>query len=74
MHQVAKLIILGGVILLVIGLIIYFSGNKLNWIGHLPGDIRIEKENFIFYFPITTMLLFSFLATLIFRLVKYFFR
>ena len=73
MHQIAKLIILVGVILLVIGLILYFLGEKLNWIGHLPGDIRVEKENFKLYFPITTMLLFSILVTVIFRLVKYFF-
>jgi len=42
----------------------------LNWIGRLPGDIRIEKENFRFYFPIVTMILFSLLGTLIIWLIR----
>jgi hypothetical protein len=57
----------------VIGVIIYFFHDKLHWIGRLPGDIRIEKENFRFYFPITTMIIFSLLATIIIQLVKRFF-
>ena len=39
-------------------------------IGRLPGDIRIEKENFKFYFPITTMILFSLLATAIIQIIR----
>jgi len=42
----------------------------LHWIGRLPGDIRIEKENFRFYFPITTMILFSVLLTVLFNVIK----
>lgn len=38
---------------------IYLAGDKLGWIGRLPGDIRVEKENVRFYFPITSMLLLS---------------
>ncbi|HEY5969008.1 MAG TPA: DUF2905 domain-containing protein [Chitinophagaceae bacterium] len=60
---------IGGIIILV-GIIIYFFHDKLNWIGRLPGDIRIEKENFRFYFPITTMILFSLLGTLIIWLIR----
>ena len=50
----------------------YFGGNKLKWIGHLPGDIRIERDSFRFYFPITTMVLFSLLLTLLIRLYQWF--
>jgi len=63
---------IGGIVIL-IGIIIYFFHDKLNWIGRLPGDIRIEKENFRFYFPIVTMILFSLLGTLIIWLIRKFF-
>jgi hypothetical protein len=62
-QNTGKYIILFGALVVVVGLIIYFFHDKLNWIGRLPGDIRIERENFRFYFPITTMILFSVLLT-----------
>ncbi len=71
-QNTGKYILLFGALLVVIGIIVYFLHDKLHWIGHLPGDIRIEKEAFRFYFPITTMILFSLLATLIINLVKKF--
>ena len=36
-------------------------------LGRLPGDIRIERDGFAFYFPITTMVLISIVASLILR-------
>ena len=63
--ETGKWIVTAGVIIVLIGVIIYFFHDKLNWIGRLPGDIRIEKENFKFYFPIVTMILLSLVATLI---------
>ena len=65
------MILIGGVIL-VAGLPVYFFGDKWQWIGRLPGDIRIEKENTRFYFPVTTMILFSLVLTIILHLVKKF--
>jgi hypothetical protein len=65
-----KYIIIGGVLIVLLGVIIYFFHDKLNWIGRLPGDIRIEKENFKFYFPITTMIIFSLVVTVIIQLIK----
>lgn len=65
------LILIGGA-MVVTGIVIYFFHDKLNWIGHLPGDIRIEKENFRFYFPITTMIIFSVLLTVIKGLIRKF--
>jgi hypothetical protein len=67
-----KYIIIIGAVIIVIGIIIYFFHDKLNWIGKLPGDIRVEKENFRFYFPITTMILLSLTVTIIINLVKKF--
>jgi hypothetical protein len=64
------LIVIGGAIL-VLGIIIYFFGGSLKWLGHLPGDIRIERENFRFYFPLTTLILINVLIYLIFRIWKW---
>jgi hypothetical protein len=65
-----KYIIVTGVLIVLLGVLIYFFHDKLNWIGRLPGDIRIEKENFKFYFPITTMIIFSLVITVIIQLIK----
>lgn len=73
MQHVGKYIIIGGLVLIVIGLILYFFGSKLGWLGHLPGDIRIERKNFRFYFPITTMILLSILLSGILHIIRRFF-
>ena len=65
-----KYIIIAGVLNVLLGVLIYFFHDRLNWIGRLPGDIRIEKENFKFYFPITTMIIFSLAITIIIQLIK----
>jgi len=57
-----KWLIVIGLVFIIAGIVIYFFHDKLGWIGRLPGDIRIERENFRFYFPITTMILLSLLV------------
>ena len=42
------------------------------WIGRLPGDIRIERGNWIFYFPLATSLLLSVLFTILFSFFSFF--
>jgi hypothetical protein len=69
-QQTGKLIIFAGLTIVLIGVVWYFFGNKLGWLGRLPGDIRIEKENFRFYFPITTMVLVSLLLTVIVAIIR----
>lgn len=73
MHQTAKLIILIGLLIVIAGILLYFVGDKLHWLGRLPGDIRVEKENFSFYMPITTMILLSVVVSVLIRIYKYFF-
>jgi hypothetical protein len=68
-----KIIIIIGVVIVLAGVLVYFFHDKLNWIGRLPGDVRIEKENFRFYFPITTMIVLSLLLTLIAQIIRRFF-
>jgi hypothetical protein len=69
--ETGKLIIAAGGIILLVGVLVYFFHNRLHWIGNLPGDIRIERENFRFYFPITTMILFSVLLTILVRIWRW---
>lgn len=64
-----KIIFIAGVIIAVIGLIIMFF-NKIPFIGKMPGDIVIKKENFTFYFPIVTSILLSIILSLIFYFVR----
>ncbi len=67
-----------GWVLLVLGLVIAGAGvvwllwPSMSWLGRLPGDIRIERENFRFYFPLVTCLLLSLLLSVILWLVQIF--
>ena len=70
--QTGKILISAGILILLIGVLVYFFHDKLKWIGNLPGDIRIERDNFRLYIPITTMILFSILLTLLLRIWTWF--
>jgi len=63
-----KILILSGLLIFIIGILIYFFHDKLNWIGNLPGDLRIERPGFRLYIPFTTMILFSILISMIIRI------
>lgn len=73
MNNIGKLIVIVGVLFVIVGVVIYFWGDKFSWLGRLPGDIRVEKENFRFYFPITTMIIISVVVSLLIRLFQKFF-
>jgi uncharacterized protein HemY len=64
-----KTLVFVGVLLVVLGLIFSFGG-KIPWLGHLPGDIYIQRERFSFYFPLTTCLLISIVLTLVLYLFR----
>ncbi len=66
----AKYVIIIGLLISLAGLVLYFFPGAFKWIGNLPGDIRIQKENFSFYFPITTMIIISILLSLILRFFR----
>ncbi len=66
----AKLLIMIGAIFLLSGMAYYVFGDRMNWIGNLPGDIRIERENFKFYFPITTCILASIVFSILWKLIR----
>ena len=63
-----KILIVVGLVAVVAGLIIQFAPQAFSWFGKLPGDIRYEKGNFKFFFPLTTMILLSVGVSLILKL------
>ncbi len=63
-----------GKILVFIGLFLIILGLFINFVGKLPGDIYIKKENFTFYFPITTSILLSIVLSILLYVFSRFFR
>ncbi|HEB62014.1 MAG TPA: DUF2905 domain-containing protein [Bacteroidetes bacterium] len=61
---------ISGVVLIILGVLYYLFGNIFSWFGHLPGDIRIEKENFTFYAPITSGIVVSIIFSLILWIIN----
>jgi hypothetical protein len=67
--DLARFLILLGVILVVLGLALLLLP-KIPGLGRLPGDIIIKRENFSFYFPLGTCILVSLILSLIFWLMR----
>jgi len=65
---VAKIFIFIGIVFILIGIFLYFF--KDFPLFRLPGDIVIEKENFKFYFPITSAIIISVVLSLIFNIIS----
>lgn len=59
-----KMLMLVGGALLILGALLSFGG-RVSWLGRLPGDIVIERDNFRFYFPITTSIAISVIVSLL---------
>ncbi|MCF8010728.1 MAG: DUF2905 domain-containing protein [Clostridiales bacterium] len=68
LNSIGKSIVIIGLILVLLGGIIMVGG-KIGFIGKLPGDMYFEKGNVKFYFPLVTMLLLSFIITVIVNLI-----
>ena len=69
----AWLMILVGLLVVGIG-VAWLLAPSIPWLGRLPGDIRIERDNFRFYFPVVTCLLLSLVVTGILGVIRYFSR
>lgn len=67
--MLGKILIYVGILLVILGVIV-LNMDELGFLGKLPGDIRIERENFRFYFPITTSILVSVLISLVIYLIR----
>jgi Protein of unknown function (DUF2905) len=69
MPDLGKLLVIFGVLMVLIGLALW-SGFGAGWLGRLPGDIRIERGNSTFYFPIVTCIIISVVLSIIFSLFR----
>lgn len=69
MHEIGKVLIILGAMVVVIGIVLW-AGFTPKWLGRLPGDIRIEREHSAFYFPIVTCLVISVILSLIMSLFR----
>jgi hypothetical protein len=71
MNSLGRMMIVAGIVLLAAGILISY-GDVLSHlrIRRLPGDIRIKRDNFEFYFPLTTCLAFSLIVSLILYLLR----
>jgi hypothetical protein len=68
MQLMAKLFIVVGMLLVLVGVAIGYAPWLFAWFGKLPGDIRIERDNGMFFFPFTSMLIISVVVSLLLAL------
>ena len=69
-ETMGKMLILMGLFVLLVGLIMTVAPRlRVPFLGRLPGDIRIEREGFSFYFPIVTCIVLSVLLTIVLNVV-----
>lgn len=71
MNPIAKWLIVGGVVLVVLGILWQVVGRFIP-LGRLPGDIVIERENVKVYFPVVTMIIISVLLSILFSIGRFF--
>jgi len=68
-QEIGKLLLIFGGLLALLGLLLIVAP-KIPWLGRLPGDILIKKDNFVFYFPLATSILLSILLTILFSIFR----
>jgi hypothetical protein len=69
MRELGKFVVIIGVVVTLLGLLMW-SGFVPKWLGRLPGDIRIERGNSAFYFPIVTCIILSILLSLLLSIFR----
>lgn len=67
--NLGKVLVIVGIVFVVLGFLLIL-GDKIPWIGKLPGDIIIKREKYTFYFPIVTCIIISIILTLLFGLFR----
>ena len=67
--DIGRLLMSVGIVIAIIGAVFYFGGRFIR-LGRLPGDIRIERKNFTFYFPLATCVVLSILLSAILYLAR----
>jgi Protein of unknown function (DUF2905) len=65
--SLARMLIVLGIVLALLGGVLLLVG-QMPFLGRLPGDIVIRRQNWSLYFPLTTSIVISVLLTLLFSL------
>ena len=71
-QNVGPFVVMAGIVIAAVGILMWAGG--LSWFGHLPGDVRIEREHVRIYIPVISMLVVSVAASLLLSIVQYLFR
>ncbi len=69
MTPIARVFIILGLVMLVIGGLLYLFGRLGLPLGRLPGDFRFEGENMTCIFPLATMILLSIVLTVLLNVI-----
>lgn len=69
MENIARFLVIGGIVLILIGGGVWLASRFGIPFGRLPGDIRIERGNGLFYFPIVTSCVLSILLTIVLNVI-----
>lgn len=69
MPSLGKSLIVIGLVIALIGVILSLAG-RIPWLGRLPGDIYVKRENFTFYFPLATSIIVSVILSFILWLFR----
>lgn len=72
MENIGRYLIIGGLVLILLGGVIFLAAKIGFPLGRLPGDIRIERGNSTFYFPLASSILISVLLTILLNLISRF--
>ena len=75
MTDLGKVLLGFGLLLVVVGgtlVVVGIFAGRAGWIGRVPGDIHIQRENWTFHFPLATSLLVSVLLTILFGILSFF--
>ena len=67
MPDLGRTLVVVGLAVVAVGLVILLAG-RVPWIGRLPGDIHVQRENWSFYFPLGTSIVISVVLSLLFYL------
>ena len=70
MNGLGRPLIILGLVLVAAGLVLSFAPRLPTWLGRLPGDINIKRDNFSFHFPLATCLLISAILSFIMWLLR----
>jgi hypothetical protein len=69
MSSLGKSLIVIGLVIALIGVVLSFAG-RIPWLGRLPGDIYVKRDNFTFYFPLATSIVISLLLSFVLWLFR----